>query len=329
MLNYKNFIVNSNAYQILKKDITSERISHAYLFTSQDENYNQIFSKIFAENLINIKESEIAQKNILRIENNSHPDVKIYGLAEENIDVSKVSEIVDQAQVSPFESDKKIFILLNIQNMNEASQNKILKTIEEPPSKTYFILSATSTVKILPTIMSRVKTIELDEISTETIFKMLCEAGANESNAKIYANCSNNNALLAEKLSMDSNFINFFNKTIMCFYDINGSRDVLEYSSYFSSKNIDKDEFFNLAELIIRDLSFVILKNYNEVILNSVIEKLKLIASRLNLDATSELMDCVIKSKKDLSYNANSTAVIDNFLFKLVEVKVKCRRLLG
>ena len=59
--------------------------------------------------------------------------------------------------------------------MNESSQNKILKTIEEPPENTYFILAGNSNSKLLPTILSRVKQIELDEIKSEDICKLFME----------------------------------------------------------------------------------------------------------------------------------------------------------
>ena len=328
MLNYEDVIKNSKAYGIIDRDINSSRISHVYLFECLDENFLYSFAEFCAKKFINLNEKENIEKNNLRIEKNIFPDVKFYGKDKnDNIDVSKISEIIEQSQVSPFEADKKIFVLLNIQNMNEASQNKILKTIEEPPENTYYFLCTTSTTKLLPTILSRVKLIKLDELNENEILNMLIEKGISKINAEIYANCSGGNAMFAEKLSADEKFIEFFDKIVSCFFGINKSRDVLEYSNYFTSKNIDKNEFFDIALLISRDLSFILTKNYDLVLCKNVFEKLKLTAVSFNLEATTELIGLCIKTKKELPLNVNQTALIDNFLFKIAEVKIRCKKL--
>ena len=45
MLDYENVISNSKAYNIIKMDISENRMSHAYLFVSVDENYANSFLK--------------------------------------------------------------------------------------------------------------------------------------------------------------------------------------------------------------------------------------------------------------------------------------------
>jgi len=311
---------------MVKRDIELSRISHAYMFVSADENYLYAFAEKIAIMLINMQDKTMSEKNSLRIKKHIHPDVKFYGLNSSKIDVSVVSEIVQASDVCPFEADKKVFVLLGINDMNEAAQNKILKTIEEPPKNTYFILCTTGTSKILPTILSRVKHIELDTILSSEIAIMLEATGVQKDKAEVYASCSNGNASFAEKLALDGSFVGFFNDIVSCFFEINGSRDVLKFSSNFTAKNIDKQEFFDIAMLISRDISFIISGKEELVICKNVLTKLKVIASSLNLNATSVLIKTAMQAKKDLSFNANPTAVVDEFLFKLAEVKVKCRR---
>ena len=255
-----------------------------------------------------------------------HPDVHFYGV-EKAIDAPTANKIVGESGLSPFEADKKVFVLWNVQEMNEASQNKILKTIEEPPKNTYFVLACKNTSKILQTILSRVKQIELDHLSIEKICEMLEAKGVEKSNAEIYAGCSNGNGTFAEKLATDEGFVDFFNQVVMSFFEINGSRDVLKYSTIFNAKTVDKDEFFNIAMIIVRDVSMILSGEPEFVVSKNVLPRLKLISSMLNLDATSTLIESCLKSKKKLAFNVNSTAVVDDFLFKLAEVKVKCRRL--
>lgn len=329
MLDYSDVIDSSNSYNVLNVDAKENRISHAYLFTNQDENYLFCFAKKVSTMLINLNETEFAQKNANRIENQTHPDVLFYGMDKSSVvDADAVEKIIGQAQVCPFEADKKIFVIFNFQNISEINQNKLLKLIEEPPKNTYFLLTATSISRILITVLSRVKQIQLDEIPFSKITEMLEKVGIEKSNAEVFANCSNGNALFAENLSTNSGFVDFFGKIVSCFFDINGSKNVLQYSSYFTAKNVDKNEFFDIATIICRDLMMIISGRSELVICKNVLVKLKVIASSLNLISLNSLIEYCNEAKKDLKFNANQTAVIDGFLFKLAEVKVKCRRLL-
>ena len=326
MLDFNELIISSKAYNIVSLDSNLGRISHAYLFLSEDESYLFKFCEMIAKLLINLNESENIEKNNLRIEKQIHPDVKFFG-CEKTIDSQTASSIVESANYSPFESDKKIFMLFNVHQMNEASQNKILKTIEEPPKNTYFILAGKSASKLLPTIKSRVKQIELDRIDSEEIASLLIKSGVQETKAQICADSANGNASYAEKLANDDGFIDFYNQIASALFEINGSRDVLKYSVYFNGKNIDKREFLNIFMIMVRDISMIISRTENLVVNKNCVSKLKVVASMLNLNATSTLIEECLKQRKNLEFNVNSTSVVDSVLFKLAEVKVKCRRL--
>jgi len=326
MLDYNSLILNSKAFKIVELDAKSSRISHAYMFVSQDENYLKSFCERVCKHILNLNETENIEKNELRIDRRVHPDVKFFG-EESNITADLTAEIVELSGMSPFEADKKIFVLFNVHNMNESAQNKILKTIEEPPRDTYFILACKNTTRILQTIISRVKQIELDELSVEDIKGLLVSAGTPSDKAEIYASCSSGNGTFAEKLATDDGFVEFFNRVVGAFFEINGSRDVLKFSNEFTAKTVDKNEFFDIAMVVVRDIMMILSKKEEFVVSKNMLPKLKVISSMLNLDAVGVLIDSCVSSKKKLLYNVNATAVVDDFLFKIAEVKVKCRRL--
>lgn len=328
MLDYLSVIENSRAYKTIELDISRSRLSHVYFFVSADENYLKSFATLVAKKFINLNETEYVEKNNSRIDKRIHPDVGFYG-EDKQIDVSAVTDIVESSNISPFEADKKIFVLFNAQKMNEASQNKILKSIEEPPKNTFYILCATSVTKILPTILSRVKKIDLDELQVEDIVLMLENKGIDKQRAEIFASCSNGNGSFAEKLATDESFIDFFNSIVSCLFEIKGSRDVLKFSNIFSAKTIDKDEFLDISMLLLRDIMMILSKKEELVICKNVLSKLKVISAGLNLSGVQNLIAVCYKEKEKLAFNVNSTAVVDDFLFKYAEVRVKCRRLLA
>lgn len=326
MLDYNNIISNSKAFKIIELDAESSRLSHAYMFVSSDDNYLKTFCERVCKHFINLNEIDNQEKNELRIDRRVHPDVKFFG-EDKNIDSALTAEIVELAGFSPFEADKKVFVLFNVHAMNESAQNKILKTIEEPPKNTYFILACKNTTRILQTIISRVKQIELDELSAGDIANLLIQKGVEPAKAEIYASCASGNGTFAEKLATDEGFVGFFNNVVSAFFEINGSRDVLKFSNEFSAKTVDKNEFFDIAMVVARDVMMILSGKDEFVLCKNIIPKLKVISSMLNLELVSKLIDACVESKKKLLFNVNSTAVIDDFLFKIAEVKVKCRRL--
>ncbi len=326
MLVYDDFINNSKAFNMVKLDAERERFCHAYMFVHKDENFLLKFCEKVSKLFINLNEKDKQENNNLKIEKHIHPDVLFYG-ENSSINVEDVSNIVEASQVTPFEADKKIFVLLHAENMNEASQNKILKTIEEPPKNTYYIIACTGLSRILQTIKSRVKMIELDELSAFDIQKMLTDSGISDNKAQIFATCSNGNGSFAEKLATDDDFIEFFNQIVSCFYDIKGSRDVLRYSNIFNSKNVDKKEFLDVFMMIARDISMILAGKEELVSLKNILSKLKVIANTLSYEATNILIKTCIESQEKLFFNVNGTSVVDGMLFKLAEVKVKCRKL--
>lgn len=325
MLSYSEVISKSKAYEIICQDAKRSRLSHAYMFLDSDQNYLVSFAETVCGLLLDGDMPEFSEKNKLRISKRVHPDVKFFG-EDKVIDTQTVSDIVESAQVAPFEANIKIFVLVNVNQMNETAQNKILKTIEEPPRNTFFLMLCQSKERMLPTIMSRVKQVELDSISAAEISKMLISVGVSPKVSDIYASCSDSNASFAERLATDENFLTLFGKVVEAFLKINGSRDVLFYSSYFSNKNIDKNEFVQIALMLCRDLQMVKVGKTELVSLKSEVEKLKLIAASLSLEGTNILTEECFAAKKKLFFNVNSAAVSDGLLFKIAEVKVKCKK---
>ncbi len=327
MLDYNKQILASNAFNIVQKDTRSLRLSHAYLFLNADENYLIKFAEKVCNLLLGFDSPELAEKNELRISKRVHPDIKFYG-EDKVIDTATVAEIVESAQIAPFEANLKIFVLAGADKLNESAQNKILKTIEEPPKNTYFLLLGGVKSKFLPTILSRVKEVVLENPNLDDLSDMLVASGVVSSKSSIFASLSGGNASFAEKLAVDENFLTLFEKTIDAFLKINGSRDVLNFSSYYSNKSVDKKEFVDIAIIICRDVLMVLAGCNELVMLKSEITKLKMIAASLNLDQTNNLLEFCLLSKQKLESNVNPVSVADGLLFKIAEVKVKCKKLL-
>ena len=92
-----------------------------------------------------------------KIDREIHPDVFFIQPegASSTIGIDQVREVINKANLKPYEARSKVFIINNAHSMNEVSANAFLKTLEEPPENTVFILISRSKDLLLPTIVSR------------------------------------------------------------------------------------------------------------------------------------------------------------------------------
>ncbi len=118
-------------------------------------------------------------KNILI---GNHVDVIELRPEEEgkNITVSQVREMLRCAHNSTTESDWRIFIIEDSQNMKKEAQNALLKSIEEPGKNTVFFLLTTDKTKLLPTVRSRAVFLRTDLLSDEILRPLLLKEGVSE-----------------------------------------------------------------------------------------------------------------------------------------------------
>ena len=70
--------------------------------------------------------------------------------------------VVAAAARTPFEARRRVFVIERAETMNEQSQNKMLKTLEEPASFAHLILLSSRPGKLLPTISSRCQLVRFD-----------------------------------------------------------------------------------------------------------------------------------------------------------------------
>ena len=135
----------STVKEIISRDIKEDMISHAYMLISSDEEYVTLLAKQLAKHIM-------CEKNIscdtcsqcIKVEKNEHVDVVILPSGKKNLVVEDIENIVSESYVMPLEGERKIYILNNFDLTTVQAQNKLLKTLEEPPKSVVFILTTTN-----------------------------------------------------------------------------------------------------------------------------------------------------------------------------------------
>jgi DNA polymerase III subunit delta' len=123
------------------------------------------------------------------------------GNAQGMIFASEAAEIIKKLNLKTFESDFKIMIIWLPEKMHNATANKLLKMIEEPPEKTLFLLVCDEYDKVIPTILSRCQLIKIPAFSSEEIRGYLrSTCGTTEIKSTDIARVANGNILRAIEL---------------------------------------------------------------------------------------------------------------------------------
>jgi len=86
----------------------------------------------------------------------NHPDLLRIGEgSERSIGVDTIRELIARVSGSAQLSGYKVVLLSRAEIMTEAAANALLKTLEEPPGRTLFVLQSAEPARLLPTILSR------------------------------------------------------------------------------------------------------------------------------------------------------------------------------
>jgi len=174
--NFSDMIGQEHITKILKNQIVSSKISHAYIFSGTRGTGKTTAAKVFARavNCLNNQDGEPcneceACRSIL--EGNTTDVVEMD--AASNNSVENIRSIRQEVAYSTTGLKYKVYIIDEAHMLSTSAFNALLKTLEEPPENVIFILATTEEHKILPTILSRCIRFEFKKIAKAGIVKRL------------------------------------------------------------------------------------------------------------------------------------------------------------
>lgn len=144
--------------KILKNQIESGKIGHAYLFCGPRGTGKTSVAKIFAR-AINcespVNGSPCGKCATCRaLAEGSNLDISEIDAASNN-GVDEMRDLREKVQYPPVAGKYKVYIIDEVHMLTASAFNAVLKTLEEPPAHAVFILATTEPQKIPATILSR------------------------------------------------------------------------------------------------------------------------------------------------------------------------------
>ncbi len=161
----------------LKNAIRLDRVAHAYLFTGPRGTGKTTTARLLAK-AVNCLDPDPDARPCNHcaacnaINNGSTTDV-IEIDAASNRGIDDIRELRERVRFAPTFLKTKFYIVDEAHQITGAAANAFLKTLEEPPAHTKFILATTDPEQLLPTIVSRCQRFDFKRFPRETIMDHL------------------------------------------------------------------------------------------------------------------------------------------------------------
>ena len=110
-----------------------------------------------------------------KILSDNHPDILSISPSGPIIRIAQIRALCESLSMKPYEARRRFVIISDAQAMNPEAGNAILKLLEEPPDRTFFILLATQASDLLPTIASRCQHVHFYPVPRKELQTLLME----------------------------------------------------------------------------------------------------------------------------------------------------------
>ena len=223
----------------ISRFFSTKRIPHAIILEGTSAENRMNAAKELAKGML--CESETVPcglcKSCKKIESGVHPDVIVCEKEDSKttMGVDIIRSMKSDAYIKANDSDNKVYIFKEAQNMTPQSQNALLKIFEEPPDHVSIILTCSSKASLLETILSRGTVITLGESDESESTDERTVKAREKANELLLSLC-------------DENELQFMMKTAVFEKDKRLLPPVLEnMSSAFSSAAVIKSGGKNIA----------------------------------------------------------------------------------
>ncbi len=186
MNNVKNLIGHNDIFNNLIYLLNKKKLPKKILLSGQKGIGKSLLVNKFLNEVYNKSESQSGFDELIK--NNIHPNIFIISKNDDkkNIDTNQIRDMIKFLNHSSFNNKEKFVFIKNAENLNANSANALLKSLEEPPDDTFFLLTYDSAKKIQDTLKSRCLEFKLiltndevklivDQFFNDNIYNQICE----------------------------------------------------------------------------------------------------------------------------------------------------------
>ncbi|MBN2639246.1 MAG: DNA polymerase III subunit delta [Bacteroidales bacterium] len=237
--------------------------------------------------------------------------------------------VVRNLSLKSYEGGYKVIIIYLPEKMNVQTANKLLKSLEEPPDQTIFLLVAERYELILPTIRSRAQMIRVPLIESEQLKNALTKKlGEQVDNQKVtrIAQMANGNWNAAIELldQADENMFHFtkFREWMRLCYAGNDFYSINELVQEISRLGKEKQKQFIIYGLKVIQSSLMLNQQLNSKVMavNAEMDYFTKFAPFINNANQAEMYNLMNEAVYELERNAHSAILFTHLSFQFIDL---------
>ena len=151
----------------------TQEMTHAWLFTGPPGSGRSSAAVAFAQSLICSNGGCGTCSDCNSAKTSGHPDVEIIHTEGLSIKVEEIRELLTRVSWAPSMGGWRVVVMEDADRLTESAANALLKAIEEPGTRTVWLLCAPTLHDVLPTIRSRCRHLQLRTPSIEAVTHVL------------------------------------------------------------------------------------------------------------------------------------------------------------
>ncbi len=321
----KHILGNERQKKILRRALQKGRLPNSMLFCGAEGIGKKSLAVELAKAL-NCQRKKDDACDVCRscktIERASFPDVMIISPDKNVIKIDRMRILKQTAYLRPMVGNKRVFIVVEAEKMNEEAANSLLKILEEPPLFSHIILVTSNPDLIKLTIKSRCQNLTFQPISKEDIEKILVQKGFDKDRAKILSLLVRGNlkkALHVEWEEVQDQRERAW-ELFLSLFEMRKTASLLKELS--SSRRQIKEELEPILEMLssyCRDL--ILIKEGGDPLLlmnPDYEEKFKKIVPLLSLDKSMECLDKMDYTLYGLQKNLNINLLLSSLFSNIM-----------
>lgn len=302
---YEELVKETTAYKIISTEKKKGALSHAYLVVCADKYALKTYLKELAK-VIEFQGDDGDGRIAGLIDKNAYVDCTFYPLTGERIMTADVDDLVSKTYIRPLENKTRLFVLCGAENATPAAQNKLLKTLEDPPKGVVILIGALRESGLLSTVLSRVKKIDVPPLSSEKIRSVLSERCKDKDRLENAIRSANGSAGAALALYENGEADKLDSLVKDIFAEMKSSKDVIKFVKRAGKEDIKELISALKAETTIR-------------LENAVYGKAD--KDGFTVGALVAISETLTDKEKAVAFSANTAMTIDGVLLSIVREK--------
>jgi len=309
---------------ILKRVLDHGRVPTAYLFTGPP-GCGRMMAALATACSLNCQSGAIACgtcPSCLLYAVGNHPDLYVIRLPEgkRQIVIEQIrEEILGRAYLKPMSGSTSTFIVEDAHLLNMNASNAFLKTLEEPPQTSHFILISPDRDSVLPTISSRCQTLAFSPLPRQVLKDILVSKGIREEEASLLAAMAKGSvkkALAYHSTGALQDLADEF-KPLSSLHDL-GEGQILDLAQRWGR---NRQEALGMLEFMVqwyRDMMILVEgAPEDQVIHVAHLQELKKGAARIGGLNLSRILESVEDAREAIEGNTNVQLTLDTLLLRV------------